>query len=159
MNNPKDQGRQSNQQQEATNANLKNIKISIDALSSQIDAQRREQKERKEEDHKWPRKTAIAAIAYTVVTLIMLIVSGYQTYLIRSNNVISQRALVSVDYTPIIARGTDIKTKEPTVFVTIPLINSGNTATTQIVLIPAGIAMNGQLHGQHNCADEECPER
>ncbi len=50
------------------------------------------------EDSVWPRRAAIAAIAYTFITLIILIVSAYQTYLIRSNNVVSQRAFVSVAF-------------------------------------------------------------
>ena len=96
MNDPRHQGREANKQQDATATNLKNIKISIDALANQIEAQRRETKE--SDQHKWPKRTAIAAISYTILTAIIMIVSGYQTYLIRSNNVVSERAFVSAGF-------------------------------------------------------------
>lgn len=131
MNNSDHQRHETKKQQDATANNLKQIKVSIDALANQIDAQRREQKESKQEDHKWPRRTAWAAIAYTVITLIVLIVNGYQTYLIRSNNVVSQRASVYVDYQLIVSKGMT-KEKTPFLNIQIPMINSGNTATKNL---------------------------
>jgi hypothetical protein len=91
MNEPKDQ--------DASDTGLKRIKTSIDALTNEIKAQRAEQKGWRERD-KWPRRTAIAAIAYTVLTLIIMLIYGWQSYLIRSNNVVSQRAFVSVTFRP-----------------------------------------------------------
>ena len=96
MNNTKNQGREPNKHSDPTSANLKNIKISIDALSNQIDAQRREDKERGQGDKIWLKRTAIAAIIYTAFTFLIMLVTGYQTYLVRSNNVVSQRAFISL---------------------------------------------------------------
>ena len=81
-------------QQQLSGPELKNIKVAIDALTSEVKAQRDEQKAGKKEQQKWPRRTAVAGIIYTFVTAVILLVTAYQAYLTRSNNVVSQRAFI-----------------------------------------------------------------
>ena len=76
---------------------LKRIKTAIDALTSEVRAQRAEDHEWRKTD-KWPRRTAWAVIAYTALTFIIMVIYGCQNYLIRSHNVISQRAFVSFSF-------------------------------------------------------------
>ena len=132
MNNTRGQRNQSNNQQDVSNANLKHVKISIDTLTNEIRAHRQEQKTRQDDDQKWNKRTAIAAIIYTLITLIIMIVGAYQTYLIRDNNVISQRAFITAG-TPQLLMVKDMTNGETkSVAVAIPLINSGNTPTKNL---------------------------
>jgi hypothetical protein len=96
MNNPKNQGKETGQQEEGTNANNRKLKTSIDTLTNAINAQRAEQKEG--DQQKWSKRTAIAAITYTTFTFLIMIVSGYQSYLTRQATIVSQRAFVSVGF-------------------------------------------------------------
>jgi hypothetical protein len=119
-------------QQEASNANLKHVKISIDALTNEIRSHRQEQKDRQDGDQIWNRRTAIAAIMYTFITLIVMLVGAYQTYLIRDNNVISQRAFITTG-TPQLMMVIDANNEDAKgVSVAVPLINSGNTPTKNL---------------------------
>src|SRR5208337_4000568 len=135
MNNSRRQHAQANQQ-DPTKANIKNIKSSIDALANVINAYRKEDKERKDDEKGWSRLTAKAVIAYTAITLFIFIINAYQAYLIRQNNIVSQRAFVAVLVPQLIMAKDPSKTKEfeKTVIVSIPLTNSGNTPTKRLQL-------------------------
>jgi hypothetical protein len=86
-------------------------------------------------------------IAYTVLTFIIMVIYGCQNYLIRSNNVVSQRAFVSVAFRPGVSAwgpATSKITKEgileavthgytatAVTFIT-DISNSGNTGTKSL---------------------------
>jgi hypothetical protein len=149
MNNTNDQGTQTKKQQDASGSDLKRIKVSIDALTDQIKAQRREQTER-EKQNKWPKRTAIAAIVYTVVTFLIMLIYGWQNYLIRSNNVVSQRAFISFGFRP----GASVDAATPKTFTlndiqdalthgappsalsfVVDITNGGNTGTKNLTFL------------------------
>ena len=132
MNNSRGQRSESGNQLEVSNANLKHVKISIDTLTNEIRAHRQEQKNRQDSDQIWNRRTAIAAIIYTFITLIVMLVGAYQTYLIRDNNVISQRAFIAAG-SPQLMMVLDANHEDAkSVSVATPLINSGNTPTKNL---------------------------
>jgi hypothetical protein len=132
MNNPRSQGQGPQKKEEPSDSNMKGVKSAIDALTNEIKAHRKERNESVVEEEKWPKRTAVAAITYTAITLVILIATGYQTYLLRSNNIVSQRAFVfpaSVQVTPAIDPAANtIKFVNFTYSVT----NSGNTPTKEL---------------------------
>ena len=98
MNNTRGQTQEARKQQEETKAGLKQVKVAIDALTNEVKAYRAETKN--DSGQKWIKRTATAAIAYTALTAVIMLVGLYQSYLIRSNNVVSERAFVSVGFRP-----------------------------------------------------------
>ena len=98
MNDTDRQRHEARKQEEVTRAGLKQVKVAIDALTNQVNAYRNEQKDG--DAHKWPKRTAVAAITYTAITAVILFVSAYQAYLVRSNNVVAERAFISFGFPP-----------------------------------------------------------
>jgi hypothetical protein len=91
---PEHEGRR---QLEASASGLKQIRVAIDALTNELKATRSEQASWRARD-KWPKRTGVAVIAYTALTFVLMALSAWQGYLIRSNNVVSQRAIVSAAF-------------------------------------------------------------
>jgi hypothetical protein len=88
--------------------------------------------------YRWGTPLAVSALLISIVSAIF---TGSNVYLLsqannitRQNNIISERALVSVDYNIGATQAADAKDGSPIVVIQIPLINSGNTATKNFQL-------------------------
>jgi hypothetical protein len=128
MNNPNSQGREAQKEKEPSKADLKGVKIAIDALTNEIKAQRAEQNNK--DESKWPKRTAIAAIIYAGITAVILLATVYQAYLTRSNNVVSQRAFIF----PVVGQPVGIfeAGNVKSINFNLTLTNSGNTPTREL---------------------------
>jgi len=159
MNNPNNQRHEGKKQEEATRTGLKQVKVAIDSLTNEVKAYRAETKGGT--GQKWIQRTAKAAIGYTILTAIIMGVSVYQTYLVRSNNVVSQRAFISFGFragptsysaTPkhftvgsVLDAATNAATGIAVVSFITDVSNSGNTATKNLTFFLKCAASNERL--------------
>jgi hypothetical protein len=92
MNGPHKQNPTPNDQEQPAHRDLRKIKSSIDALRNQIKSRDKEAKK----DGRWSKRTAIAAVTYTAFTFIIIVVAGYQAYLVRQTLIATQRAWIAM---------------------------------------------------------------
>src|SRR5712692_4846831 len=89
-----------------------------------------------EQKHHWLDYAAVwAAVAAAIGAALAASMAGWQAYLTRQNNVVSQRAFVYAE-APQLAVSIDAKdgvTKNVSFFT--PLINSGNTPTKELAFL------------------------
>lgn len=125
MNNTPDQHTQADKQKDTSYDKFYAIKVIIDALANNIDSKWDEHKK-----NKWPKRMALAAIAYTFFTFFIMLVTAYQVSLIRSNNIVSQRAFISFNHQPAVANGDPANPAQ--IIFGGDLVNSGNTPTKNL---------------------------